>query len=156
MIENNGDLFTSGATYLGHGVNTCGVMGAGIAKQFKQLFPNNYTNYQAACNGGNLVPGGFMVCPELDSENRTRLITNFASQAKPGADADYRWLFSSLWSWAERASEPARLRLYGGIIAVPEIGCGIGGLEWDTAKRIYQVIEDCHPGIEFEVWHYEG
>lgn len=154
MIEKHGDLFDSAAAYLGHGVNVCGVMGAGIAKTFKEKYPNNFTNYEAACNAGTLRPGGFMVVPARRDSGSLVLITNFASQNKPGADADYKWLFSSLWSWAEQASEPNRLRLYGGIIAVPEIGCGIGGLEWDKVKRIYRVIEDTHPDIEFEVWHY--
>lgn len=154
MIEKNGDLFDTKASYIGHGVNCCGVMGAGIAKTFRERFPNNYKNYQAACNNGRLTPGGFMVVPEK-FDGRIYLITNLASQEKPGADADYKWLFSSLWSWAEQASEPNRLRLYGGIIAIPEIGCGIGGLEWLNVKRIIQVVEDCWP-VEFEVWHYES
>lgn len=156
MQERKGNLFDSTATYLGHGVNTCGVMGAGIAKTFREYFPNNYSNYKAACESGRLQPGGFMVVPEKDWDCRLRLITNLASQEKPGADASYKWLFSCLWSWAEKASEPNRLRLYGGIIAIPEIGCGIGGLEWPKVKRIIEVIEDCHDDIEFEVWHYEG
>ena len=156
MIEKNGDLFESKASYLGHGVNCCGVMGAGIAKAFREAFPNNYRNYKAACESGRLTPGGFMVVPEkMNGGGSIRLVTNLASQEKPGADADYKWLFSSLWSWAEQASEPNRLRLYGGIIAIPEIGCGIGGLEWPVVKRIIQVVEDCHTDIEFEIWHYE-
>lgn len=154
MIERTGDLFDSDAVYLGHGVNTCGVMGAGIAKTFREKFPHNYKNYRAACLSGRLSPGGFMVVPERNDSGSLVLVTNFASQEKPGADADYKWLFSSLWEWAEKASEPNRLRLYGGTIAVPEIGCGIGGLEWSNVKRIYKAIEDFFPNIVFEVWHY--
>ncbi len=156
MQEHKGNLFDSAAAYLGHGVNTCGVMGAGIAKTFREKYPHNYTNYKAACESGRLQPGGFMVVPERTDSGRLVLITNLASQEKPGADASYKWLFSSLWSWAEQASEPNRLRLYGGIMAIPEIGCGIGGLEWPKVKRILKTIEDCHEDIGFEVWHYEG
>lgn len=157
MIEQTGDLFDSAAAYLGHGVNCSGVMGAGIAKTFREKFPNNYRNYKAACESGRLQPGGFMVVPEKpEGSKRLNLVTNLASQNKPGMDASYQWLFSSLWSWAEQASQPNRLRLYGGIIAVPEIGCGIGGLEWPNVKRIMKVVEDCFPDIEFEVWHYAG
>src|SRR6478609_351635 len=150
MIEKQGDLFDSDAAYIGHGVNVCGVMGAGIAKAFREKYPHNYDNYKAACEQGRLQPGGFMVVPERRDSGRLVLITNLASQNKPGADASYPWLFRSLWTWAEQASEPNRLRLYGGIIAVPEIGCGIGGLEWPKVKRIMGVIEDCFPDIEFE------
>lgn len=156
MIEKNGDIFDSSAAYIGHGVNCCGVMGAGIAKAFMQAWPHNYDNYKEACEAGTLLPGGFMVVSERRASGELVLVTNLASQNKPGADASYQWLFSSLWSWAEQASEPNRLRLYGGTIAVPEIGCGIGGLEWPKVKRIMEVIEDCFPDIEFEAWHFSG
>lgn len=154
MIECHGDLFDSDTAYIGHGVNVCGVMGAGIAKTFREKYPHNYKNYKAACEAGRLVPGGFMVVPEKRHDNPLLLITNFATQEKPGADASYNWLFSALNSWAERASEPNRLRLYGGRIAIPEIGCGIGGLEWYKVSKIIETVEILHPEIEFEVWHY--
>jgi O-acetyl-ADP-ribose deacetylase (regulator of RNase III) len=157
MIEKTGDLFESDAVYLGHGVNVCGVMGAGIAKTFREKYPHNYTNYKAACEAGRLLPGGFMVVPErsVDRDGLV-LITNLASQEKPGADASYNWLFGSLYSWASQAAEPNRLRLYGGRIAIPEIGCGIGGLEWDKVKHIIETVEILYPEITFEVWHYAG
>lgn len=149
-----GSIFESYAAYLGHGVNCRGVMGAGIAKEFKNRFPDNYDLYRRECLDGRLNPGDVLVTPERENgDGRLRLITNFASQREPGQDADYKWLFSSLWSWAEQASEPQRLRKFGGIIAIPKIGCGIGGLEWSKAKNIIKAVEDSHGDIEFEVWY---
>lgn len=154
MIEKHGDLFDSDAAYIGHGVNCCGVMGAGIAKAFREKYPHNYANYKAACEAGRLLPGGFMVVPERRDDGSLVLITNLASQDKPGADASYNWLFGSLYSFAAKAAEPNRLRLYGGRIAIPEIGCGIGGLEWPKVKQVIETVELLNPEITFEVWHY--
>lgn len=154
MIEKYGDLFDTDAYYIGHGVNTQGVMGAGIAKIFRDKFPHNYSVYKRACDFNTLRPGGHLVVPELEGD-QVRLVVNFASQEQPGPDAEYAWLFDSLYSFANNASELGRLRRYGGRVAIPEIGCGIGGLKWDKVKKIIEVVEMVYPLIEFEVWHYE-
>lgn len=156
MIERDGDIFNTDAAYIGHGVNTQGVMGAGIAKEFRSRFYRNYNVYRQACIKGTLTPGGFLVVPERRDDGSLALITNLASQEQPGPDASYKWLLSSLWGWAEQASAPNRLHLYGGRIAIPEIGCGIGGLEWAKVYRVLRVVEYAFPEIEFEVWHYAG
>ena len=156
MMEKQGDLFTTDARYIAHGVNTQGMMGAGIAKKFREVFPNNYERYRYRCIEGMLAPGEFMVTPEqMNGEGRTFLVTNLASQNMPGPNAEYGLLAKSLLDFAKSASEPQKLRLYGGIVAIPEIGCGIGGLEWDSVKKILKTVEEVYPNIEFEVWHYE-
>lgn len=156
MIEYTGNLFDSESAYLGHGVNCQGMMGAGIAKQFRDLFPVNYRVYKRACSDGSLKPGKALVIPVKDWDYNLRLIVNFASQNQPGPDATYEWLLSSLTSFAKRASEPDRMTRFGGIIAIPEIGCGIGGLVWDDAVTLVAAVELAYPQIEFEVWHYAG
>lgn len=155
MIEKYGDIFDSDASYIGHGVNCCGVMGAGIAKQFRERFPHNYNNYRAVCQSGSLTPGNFMVVPEQRENGATVLVVNFASQEKPGADASYEWLFSSLYRFAVKASREITLNLYGHRVAIPEIGCGIGGLDFNLAAKVIQLVEELVPSIEFEVWHYK-
>lgn len=156
MMEQNGDLFTTDARYIAHGVNTMGFMGAGIAKAFRDKFPKNYERYRQNCSSEWLRPGGFMVTPEqMNGEGRTFLVTNLASQHLPGANATYGLLAKSLLDFAGSASQTEKLRLYGGIVAIPEIGCGIGGLEWRNVKKILKMVEGIYPDIEFEVWHYE-
>lgn len=149
MIERNGDIFTTDATYIGHGVNCMGLMGAGIAKTVREKFPKTYAEYNQLCKDGHLKPGGYFAYPEND-----KVIVNLASQNKPGADASYGWLFSSLYGFAGLASQSERLERNGNLIALPEIGCGIGGLEWDTVVKVLEAIEAIYPEIEFEVWHY--
>jgi O-acetyl-ADP-ribose deacetylase (regulator of RNase III) len=152
MIERNGDLFTTTAKVIGHGVNCKGLMGAGIAKTFREKFPANYRYYNMVCHAatGNLQPGGYVLYHEDG-----KMIFNFASQNDPGADASYHWLFSSLFLGAARLNDrKSDLADYGNVIAIPEIGCGIGGLEWYPTRRVIRAVEACVPGIEFEVWHY--
>lgn len=154
MIERNGNIFDTTANYIGHGVNVHGLMGAGIAKQFRDEFPINYAGYKHACDVGSLTPGDFIVIADR-LRGRKINVVNFASQAKPGPDAQYPWLFSSLYLFATQASRVDRIAKAGNVIAIPEIGCGIGGLKWKKVKNIIKCVESVVPDIEFEVWHYE-
>lgn len=145
MIEKHGDLFTSDSQAIGHGVNCAGVMGAGIAKTFKVKYPNNFENYRSACNVGSLRPGGVMV----NIENGKHIF-NIASQNMPGQDASYPWLFESALKAATGAVSRGLDR-----IAIPEIGCGIGGLKWNYVEKILWTTEDIAGNdFKWEVWHY--
>lgn len=152
MIECHGNLFDSDAPALGHGVNCAGVMGAGIATAFRDLYPHNYENYRAACLAGFLKPGQITVNREND-----KYIVNMASQNKPGRDATYPWLFEAAYTAAKQAVDNGIDR-----IAIPEIGCGIGGLVWDNVETVLLTTEYLvnTPGMrsifDWEVWHYAG
>lgn len=151
MIERQGDLFTTDAKVLAHGVNCKGVMGAGIAKSFRDKFPDMYKEYQYLCNRGILRLGSFYSYTTDDI-----MIFNLTTQYKPGPDARYGSVFSSLLDSAMSLDDFNKSDgKYGNTIAMPEIGCGIGGLEWGNVEAIIGVVEKIVPGIEFEVWHYE-
>jgi O-acetyl-ADP-ribose deacetylase (regulator of RNase III) len=155
MIERKGDIFTTDAGYIGHGVNVHGVMGAGIAKQFRQVFGEDYyEEYREDCRGV-LVPGEYTYW-RAELNKQPVIVLNLASQGAPGANAKYPWLFSSLYRAALFSCGPNRMRTYGNTIAIPEIGCGIGGLQWSKVKKVIETVEFIVPEIEFEVWHYGG
>lgn len=147
MIERNGDVFTTDATYIGHGVNVKGIMGAGIAKTIREKFPQVYNEYRWLCLGNNLTPGNYFAYPE-----NGKVIVNFASQALPGPDATYDWLFTSLLRFSQLAVN--KIKRNGRLVAIPEIGCGIGGLEWPLVKQTIELVEAIVPEIEYEVWHW--
>ncbi len=145
MIERNGDIFNTTARFIGHGVNCKGIMGAGIAKTVREKFPQTYLEYKAVCDVG-FSPGSYFAYVEND-----KVIVNLASQNMPGPDARYEWVFLSLLRFARDLTQ----RSGGGVVAIPEIGCGIGGLHWLVVKSIIECVEQIVPDVTFEVWHYK-
>lgn len=147
MILKQGNLFDSDAPAIGHGVNCQGVMGAGIAKQFAERFPGMVERYRSACDTGELVVGRVQTIPVMHNDRMT-WVYNFASQHNPGADATEAWLTSALMMGAHRAEWQNIKR-----IAIPEIGCGIGGLTKDALYRAVGMAEQYAP-VTFEVWEF--
>lgn len=151
MIKRKGNLFDTSLTHIGHGVNTKGVMGAGIAKEFRDRFPENYRVYKEWCDKKLFDPGETIAYLDVDQTNvKTYWVHNIASQDKPGANARYDWLESALWRSVEIVVEKGETS-----IAIPLIGCGIGGLEWSRVEDILFTIEESVPYFDFEVWKYE-
>lgn len=143
VTQHVGDLFTSTAPALGHGVNTKGVMGAGIAVEFRRRYPQMYDHYRETCRRGALQPGDTL--PWFDGPSR-RFVFNMASQDKTGADAKLAWLESSL---GESCATLAQFELT--TLAVPRIGCGIGGLKWDDVLPVFE-LSAVRYAIHIEVW----
>jgi O-acetyl-ADP-ribose deacetylase (regulator of RNase III) len=143
--ETTGDLFAENVDALVNAVNTVGVMGKGLALAFKQRFPENFAAYRAACDAGDLVPGKMFV---FDRGDRSpRWIVNFPTK-RHWRDAsrldDIRAGLASL-------IEEVQLR---GIrsIALPALGCGLGGLAWSTVRP--SIIEACTrlPAVRFVIF----
>lgn len=144
MIEKHGNLFDTEAHHIGHGVNTYGMMGAGIAKQFKDRYPEMFDAYHKQCSYRTIAVGDDF---RYDYFNVT--IHNIASQDRPGPHANYAWLARGLSRAMVCVDQANDSR-----IAIPEIGCGIGGLEWPVVKNIIIGLERMHNNVEVEVWHY--
>jgi O-acetyl-ADP-ribose deacetylase (regulator of RNase III) len=146
IVYQIGSLFDSTQLTIGHGVNCLGFMGAGIALQFRQRFPSNFYMYKTLCDNGNLKPGDAMFVDDVDDKTlQVRKIANLATQYYPGDDATIPRV--------ENAIEAAVMHLTDlGIyeMAIPKIGCGIGGLEW---KDVEEVLSK-HDKFVFEVWEY--
>jgi O-acetyl-ADP-ribose deacetylase (regulator of RNase III) len=128
IIYMQGDLFSSTTPAIGHGVNTTGVMGAGIAVAFKKEFPEMYEEYRQHCLDGSLEPGGLF---EYAVEEENLYVYNLATQDKPGAHAHLDWLRSSLNTALWRVDGYGMDR-----IALPRIGAGLGGLAWEDVERV--------------------
>lgn len=139
-----GDLFTTDASAIGHGVNVDGLMGAGIAVEFKQRFPDMHKVYVNECDTGRLTPGDTMPYEVTPG----KWVYNMASQDRPGRHANYEWLYSSAVKALNHAHSV-------GIdtIAIPRVGCGIGGLSWGLVNQFLTFAESRSTGdTTFEVW----
>jgi O-acetyl-ADP-ribose deacetylase (regulator of RNase III) len=137
IVERTGDLFTSDCPALGHGVNTLGSMGAGIAVEFRRRWPAMYDAYRAECRSGRLQPGGVFVWQADD-----RLIVNLATQRGVGRGA-------ARLEWVRAAAKQvAQLSLDG--LALPRIGAGMGGLRWADVRAILD--HELAPLTYVELW----
>ena len=153
MIHKKGDLFTSDVVALGHGVNIAGLMGAGIAKTFKEKYPDNYYVYSQQCRVKGLRPGGALIVPAAETDIKSphveRLIVNIASQDAPGPNARYEWVLKGALAAAKQLMS---LGVF--TCALPRIASDIGGLEWDKVQCLLVAVEDMVPGFEWEVWEF--
>lgn len=118
-------------------VNTVGVMGKGIALQFKRAFPDNYKQYRTACEAGEVKLGKMFVTAPTRLGG-PRLIINF-----PTKD---HWKSRSRLVDIETGLQDLRLVLARNdvkSVALPPLGCGLGGLKWsDVRPRIEDALED--------------
>jgi len=145
-----GDLFTyPGLDAIAHGCNCAGVMGAGIAKEFKKRFPGNYEYYKAACTDGSFRPGIV-----LSYKAFNKYILNLATQDEFINPATLDVVKECLWQMLDVVNMSNACG-YSNIktIGLPRIGAGLGGLDWDEVKQV--ILELDTEGLElivFEEW----
>ena len=125
--EVKGDLFESGADIIAHGCNTKGVMGAGVAAIVRQKWPHVNQIYQEYCNQGSFRGGECLIISTKPGINASEVpaVANLATQIQPGADARIGLIAESLIRLREQM-----IALNLKTLAMPRIGCGIGGLVW--------------------------
>lgn len=127
-------------------VNCVGVMGRGIALQFKQTYPDNYKAYKSACDKGE-VKLGKMFIYSLESLFNPKYIINFPTKNH----------------WKEKSSlesiELGLLDLKKTIIeykiksiAIPPLGCGLGGLNWKEVKSLITKTFDDLKTVDFIIY----
>lgn len=132
MIEyTSGNILEAKAEALVNTVNCVGVMGKGIALQFKQAYPANFDAYAAACKVGEVQPGRMFIT-ETGSMLPPRYIINFPTKRNWRGKSRLEDIEAGLEALVEAVP-----RLGIRSIAVPPLGCGNGGLDWaDVRPRI--------------------
>ena len=126
-----GNILDSGADVLVNTVNTEGIMGKGIALQFKNKFPYNFKKYQEACRAGELVPGKLIIVNDQDLIGGPVWIINFPTKTSWRKPSEYEYIEKGLDELVVRLPE-----LNINTIALPPLGSGNGGLDWDRVKKI--------------------
>ena len=127
-----GDLLSSNADALVNTVNTVGVMGKGIALQFKTRFPKNFKVYADACKSKTFKTGEVLVVQDGDLLEQ-KLIVNFPTKAHWKGDSKYEFISEGLL-----ALKNAIVQYKIQSIAIPPLGCGNGGLEWSKVKSMIE------------------
>ena len=132
-----GDIFDSGAEALVNPVNCVGVMGAGLALEFKRRWPAYFAHYVAACRSGELRPGRIHE-HWTNSEEKPDVIFSFPTKMDwqlpsclEDVDAGLAALVVRFTVSNKRFGSPGILS-----IAVPALGCGLGGLDWTEVEPL--------------------
>ena len=124
-----GDLFSQGITALGHGVNCQGLMGAGIAPEFRRRWPAMFEAYRQQCQAGRLRPGGLFAWSGPDGMT----VLNLATQDRPGRHATLDAVHRSVAA-AVKYCERHQIDQF----AIPRLGAGIGGLDWADVSAMVE------------------
>ncbi len=132
-----GDILQADAEALVNTVNCVGIMGRGIALQFRKAFPENYKLYRAVCERGELHPG-MMLVYDLGRLHNPRYIVNFPTKRHWKGKSRIEDIEAGLPALVE---EVRRYNIRS--IAIPPLGSGLGGLDWkDVRPRIERAFRD--------------
>ena len=151
MIEyTSGDILNDGSEALVNTVNCVGVMGRGIALQFKKAWPDNFKAYAAACKREEVQPGRMFVF-ETGRLTPPRYIINFPTKRHWRGMSRIEDIEAGLEALVAVIRERAI-----GSIALPPLGSGLGGLEWsDVRARIESAVADLS-GVQVRVYEPKG
>lgn len=142
-----GDLFAQlDVDAYAHGVNCQGVMSGGIAVPFKGKHPLMYSAYRQVCDQLGLALLGDVMPWSTEPFCTYRWVYNLFTQGLPGPNASLTAIRSSTQKMFAHAQ-------WAGVssIAMPRIGAGIGGLDWNDVNDELTWVADQHPSIQLVV-----
>src|SRR5262245_8179408 len=126
MLElTTGNILSSDAEALVNTVNCVGVMGKGIALQFKQAFPENTKIYERACRADELHPGKMLVV-QTGTVVNPKFIINFPTKKHWKGNSRIAYITAGLDALVNEIQNRDIQS-----IAIPPLGCGNGGLDWN-------------------------
>ena len=131
LIFTSGDMFNFGCfdIYV-NTVNCVGIMGKGIALQFKQKFPDYFKDYKKACNEGLYFPGHIYEYKQSSDLS----IISFTTKDHWRSPSRYAWIKSGLKELRVYLKEITWKKR----VAVPALGCSNGGLSWSQVKPMIE------------------
>lgn len=151
MIEfRTGNILDAEAEALVNTVNCVGIMGRGVALQFKNAFPPNFKAYAAACTRNEVQPGRMFVF-ETGRLESPRYIINFPTKR--------HWRGASKMSDIEAGLEALAGEIKSrGIrsVALPPLGSGLGGLDWPDVRAAIEKLLSGLPDVAITVFEPSG
>ncbi len=134
-----GDILRANADALVNTVNCVGVMGRGIALQFKKAFPDNFKQYKTVCDSKELQPGKMFIY-DLCRLHAPHYVVNFPTKRHWRGKSRMEDIDAGLQALV---AEVCRRKIHS--IAIPPLGCGLGGLRWEDVRT---KIEDAFQGLD--------
>ena len=142
-----GNILDSNAQALVNTVNTIGIMGKGIALQFKKAYPNNFKAYEKASQNAEIVVGKMFIIKDSNTSSGEKVIINFPTKTDWRKPSEYKYIEEGLNDLVE-VIKINQIKS----IAIPPLGAGNGGLKWEKVKRI---IEEKLCQLNIEIYVYE-
>lgn len=146
MELRKGDIFEAQTEALVNTVNTVGVMGKGVALQFRRAFPDNYKAYIKECKQDKVKVGKMFIFDRHTLEN-PRYIVNFPTKKHWRGRSEIEYVREGLEDLIRQVRD-----LDINSIALPPLGCGNGGLDWDEVRALIEEASERLPGVEFVVY----
>ncbi len=123
-----GNLLSENTEAIVNTVNCVGVMGRGIALQFKKRFPDNFKAYESACKREEVVPGKMFIF-ETGTLINPKFLINFPTKRHWRGASRMEDIESGLKDLVKIIKEREIKS-----IALPPLGCGLGGLDWNEVR----------------------
>lgn len=142
-IVSNGDIFKSKCEALVNPVNIKGIMGKGLALAFKTKYPAHFENYKRACQSGEMTTEKVLAYQEINGP----MIICLATKAD--------WRDSSKMEYVSAGLDDLVNRIKAlGIrsVAIPKLGCGLGGLDWNKVRPLIVEKMSSLDGINVEIY----
>lgn len=139
IIYKTGNILTEDVEAIVNTVNCVGIMGRGIALQFKNVYPENFTAYAKACKQ-DLVHPGRMFIFETGELTNPKYVINFPTKRHWKGKSRIEDIDAGLLALASDIQKRG-IRS----IAIPPLGCGLGGLDWSLVRsRIESTLSNLH------------
>lgn len=142
-IVSNGDIFKSQCKALVNPVNTKGVMGKGLALTFKNKYPAHFENYKRACQSGEMTTDKVLAFQEKDGPMTICL----ATKADWRDSSKIEYVSAGLDDLVNQI-DVLNIRS----IAIPKLGCGLGGLDWNKVRTLIVEKMSAIDGINVEIY----
>lgn len=142
-----GNILESEAEALINTVNTDGIMGKGIALQFKNAFPLNFKIYQEACKNESLKVGNLLLVEDTGLISGKKTIINFPTKTTWRKPSEYQYINDGLDELI-RLIDEKNIKS----VAIPPLGSGNGGLDWNIVKKM---IEEKLSHLTIDIFIYE-
>jgi O-acetyl-ADP-ribose deacetylase (regulator of RNase III) len=145
-----GNLLDAKVDALVNTVNTAGVMGKGLALQFKKAFPENSKAYEVACKRGGVQIGKMFVF-DAGGIVLPRYIINFPTKKHWRSPSKLAYIEEGLADLVEVIRDR---QIHS--IAVPPLGAGLGGLEWNKVRQVIETLLAGLDGVEVFIFEPKG
>ena len=141
---NQGDIFESSCEVIVNPINCVGVMGGGLALAFKKKFPKHFDIYKKMCDRGEIRVGELYIV-DGDENHKVLLFPTKIHWKNPSL---MEYVVDGLKYLAENYEKMGIKS-----VAIPALGCGLGGLNWEDVKeKIISILSEIDDKVEIEIY----